>query len=137
MTDKEIRSGEAATAQKQADEALRESETKHHAMIDQSLPGITISDEHGNVDNWNKSVTSIAGIQQRDAIGGPFWEIQSRLIPDEQKSPELLEQLQNIQKSTIESRMDWPGESREQTIIRADGTRKVVQDPSFICNIFK
>jgi diguanylate cyclase (GGDEF)-like protein/PAS domain S-box-containing protein len=120
------------TKRKRAEEALLESETKYHAMIDQSLDGITILDEHGNVDDWNRVMTSITGIQQRDAIGRPIWEIQSRLIPDEQKTPELLEQLQNAQKSIIELKMDWPGESREQTIICADGTRKVVQDSSFI-----
>ena len=53
MTDKEVRSGEAAIVQKQMEDALRESETVFHAAIEQSLDGITISDEHGHVQTWN------------------------------------------------------------------------------------
>jgi len=75
---------------------------------------------------------SITGIQQRETIGRPLWEIQLQLIPDEQKTPELLGQLQNGLKNILESKMDWPGESREQEIIHVNGTHKLVQDSSFI-----
>ena len=132
MTDKEVRSGEAAIVQKQMEDALRESETVFHAAIEQSLDGITISDEHGNVQTWNKSMTSITGIQERDAIGRPVWEILTRVIPDEQRTPKLLQQLQTGLKSILRSRTGWQWESREQTIICADGSRKVVQGSSFI-----
>ncbi len=120
------------TARKQAEAALRESEEKYHALVEQSLDGIMISDEHGNIVVWNKSMESITGIQQCDTIGRPLWEVQSRLIPGEQKTPELLEQLQNGLKNLLESKMDWSGEMREQVITCVDGTHKVLQDSSFM-----
>lgn len=101
-------------------------------LIEQSLDGIIISDEHGNIATWNSSMESITGIQKHDTIGKPLWEVQSRLIPVEQKTPELLEQLQSGLKNILELKMDWPGESREQMIACTDGTRKTVQDSSFI-----
>jgi len=126
---------EDITERVQAEEALSASEEKHRALIEQSLDGIVISDEHGNVAVWNKSMESITGIQQRETIGRPLWEIQLRLIPDEQKTPELLGQLQNGLKNILESKMDWPGESREQEIIHVNGTHKVVRDSSFLTRV--
>jgi len=68
------------------------------------------------------------------------------LIPPEQNTPELLEQLQAGFKSAVESATGWPGESREQEMMHADGTCRVVQDSSFIvrtestvrfCSVFR
>ena len=106
-------------------------DSKYKALIEQSLDGIVLTDERGNIDIWNSGMVTITRIQQSDAIGRPLWEIQSRLIPEEQETPELLEQLRNGLKFILESKIEWPGESREQLIVCADGTRKVVQDSSF------
>ncbi len=120
------------TDRKLAEEALHASEEKHRTLIEQSIDGIVISDEHGNVSVWNKSMESITGIQQCETIGRPLWEIQLRLIPVEQKTLELLGQLRNILKNLLESKMGWLGEPREQTIIDVNGTHKVVQDSTFL-----
>jgi len=120
------------TGRNLAEEALHASEEKHRMLIEQSIDGIVISDEHGNVSVWNKSMESITGIQQCETIGRPLWEIQLRLIPVEQKTLELLGQLRNILKNLLESKMGWLGEPREQTIIDVNGTHKVVQDSTFM-----
>jgi len=106
--------------------------SKYKALIEQSRDGIVLSNEQGNIEVWNKSMVTITGIQQSDAIGRPVWEVQSRLIPEEQKTPELLEQLhQNSLKMLLKSNIKWVGGLREQLLVCADGTRKVVHHSSF------
>ena len=107
-------------------------DSKYKALIEQSLDGIVLTDEQGNIEVWNKSMVTITRVQQSDAIGRPLWEIQSRLIPEEQKTPELLEQIRNGLKFILESKIEWPGESMEHLIVCSDGTRKVVQHSSFV-----
>ena len=111
---------------------LRECEGKYRAIIELPTDGIIISDKDGNVDVWNAGMVSLTGIAEKDAIGLPLWKGQSRLIPKELATPELLEQLRNGYRHILEAKIDWPGESREQMIACADGTRKIVQDSSFL-----
>jgi len=120
------------TERKLAGEALRMNEEKCRTLIEQSTDGIVISDEHGNIALWNKGAESITGLNACDIIGSPLWKVQAQLIPDEIKTPELLEQLRTGIENIIKSKIDWQGESREQTIICADGRRKTVQDSTFI-----
>ena len=74
----------------------------------------------------------ITGIQQCEVVGKLLWNVQAQLISEEQKTPELLEQLRCSFKNIIESKENWAGESREQSITRSNGERKIVQDSSFI-----
>ena len=106
--------------------------SKYNALIEQSHDGIVLTDTQGIIDIWNKGMVAITGIKPSDAIGMPLHEVQCRLIPEEQKTPELVEQLRNGLKNILASKEEWPGESREQLIVCADGTRKVVQDSSFL-----
>ena len=107
-------------------------DSKYKALIEQSLDGIVLTNEQGHITLWNNAMATITGIKPGDAIGMPLHEVQCRLIPEEQKAPELLEQLRNGLKNILASKAEWPGESREQLIVCADGTRKVVQDSSFL-----
>jgi len=117
---------------KQAENDLRESEEKYRAIIEQSHDGVFISDELGNVAIWNNSMETITGIRQQDAVGKSLYEIQVQLIPDEQVTPELLEKLRDNLENILKSKTNWQGDAWDQEIKCADGTRKVVQDTSFI-----
>ncbi len=117
---------------KKTEETLRESEEKFRTHVEQSLDGIIISDEQGNVAIWNKSMESVTGILHREIIGKPIWELMYRLTPDEQKTPVLFENLKNFVKNILESKNSWPGMSGENTIKCADGSHKIVQENSFI-----
>jgi len=114
------------------DRELAESEEGYSALVQQSSDGIVVTDEDGAIAVWNSSAASLTGIDEVVAVGSLIWEIQARMIPEEQKTPELLEQLQTGFKSAVESPTDWHGGSREQEIVHADGTRRVVKDSSFI-----
>jgi PAS domain S-box-containing protein len=124
--------GRDISESKQMEEALRASEEKYRTLVEQSIDGITISDEQGNTALWNKSMESITGLNACDTIGVPLWKVQAQLIPDEIKTPELLEQLRAGVEIIFNSKNDWRGGSRVQTIICADGKRKTVQDSTFI-----
>jgi two-component system, cell cycle sensor histidine kinase and response regulator CckA len=79
MTDKEIRSGEAAIVQKQADNALRESKRAEEALrenrrqltdIIEFLPDATLAiDKKGHVIIWNKAIEKMTGIPAAEMIG--------------------------------------------------------------------
>ena len=99
--------------------------------LNQASDGITISNSVGDVEIWNKGMESLTGIPNFDAIGKPLWEVQSKLIPPEQLTPELLEQIRVSIDSVIKLPTAWQGEKREQEIICQDGTHKIVEDTSY------
>ena len=125
---------EDITDRKLAEEKIRESEERYRSNIEQSLDGILISDEHGDIAIWNNSMASITGIQRYEAIGRPIWEIMYQLVPDENKSPELQKTIKDTLNNIFELKIDWTGDSREQVIQCPDGTRKDVQESSFVIN---
>jgi PAS domain S-box-containing protein len=79
MTDKEIRSGEAAIVQKQADDALRERKRTEEALrenrrqltdIIEFLPDATLAiDKEGRVIIWNKAIEKMTGIPAAEMVG--------------------------------------------------------------------
>ncbi len=79
------------TDRKQAEVALRESEAKFRAIIQQSSEGIMLLDEQGRIIEWNPAQAQITGISQAEALGQPAWEIQARQAPDAYRTPERIE----------------------------------------------
>ena len=116
----------------QAERALQEKEIKYRSFIDQSHEGFILTDEKGKIIIWNTGMVTITGIAQDEAIGMPVWEIQSWLIPQEQVTQKLLDQIQNRLKDILESKMEWTGEVREQIIQCPDRTRKTISESSFL-----
>ena len=70
MTDKEIRSGEVAIVQKQADDALRESEIKYRTLIEMTGTGYLILDSQGRVLDANQEYVRLSGhTEVHDILG--------------------------------------------------------------------
>ena len=70
------------TARKNQEKALKESETKFRNIIEQSLDGISLVSEQGEVIEWNLACENITGIKSSVAIGKPIWTLVSRLKPE-------------------------------------------------------
>ncbi len=62
------------TEWKHAEEALRESEEKFRAIIDQSFQFIGLMNTDGTLIEANRSALAFAGISESDVINRPFWE---------------------------------------------------------------
>ena len=101
-------------------------------IIEQSRDGIMVTDGNGNIEMWNKGLEILTGINRRDAIGLPAWQVQMRLIPDKLKTPEIIEQVKAGVKNILESKQEWKGQESEQEIQCAGGKHKFVQTSSFI-----
>ena len=101
-------------------------------IIEQSLDGIMVTDENGNIDIWNKGMELITGINRCDATGLPAWQVQLQLFPDKLKIPELIEPVKAGEKNILESKQEWKGQEKE--IQCADGTTKFIQTSSFTIN---
>ena len=74
------------TERKQMEEALRESEVKYRAIIEQAHEGILLTDEQGTIIEWNQTQEAITGVPRTEAVGQAVWEIQARLTLPEQRA---------------------------------------------------
>jgi PAS domain S-box-containing protein len=121
------------TERKQAEEALRKSEAKIRSVIEQSLDGIVLTDEQGVVIEWNRGEEEVTGIERKDALGKPVWDLQGRSIPGERGAvPSTREGLRS---QTIEflrtGEAPWANRLLENELQRPDGTCRVVQSVTF------
>ena len=69
------------TANKYAEQALKESETKFKEIINQINDGITVFDEQGTIIVWNKGAEKITGIKAIDAINKNIVDVRYQMAP--------------------------------------------------------
>jgi len=79
---------EHALSKIRADEKIRESERKFHAVFDQAYQFIGLLSIDGRTLEANRTALAFAGIEEADVIGRPFWE-----TPWWAHSPELQEKI--------------------------------------------
>lgn len=58
----------------EADEAIRESERKFHAVFDQTYEFIGLLSIDGRLLKANKTALDFCGVEEADVVGRPFWE---------------------------------------------------------------
>jgi PAS domain S-box-containing protein/putative nucleotidyltransferase with HDIG domain len=120
------------TTRKRAEEALRESEKKFRALVEQNSEGVVLSDEQGRVIEWNAAQERSSGIPREEALGRPVWELQYRLLLPEQQRPAFLE----VMKEKV-GRILQTGQSPtfyqpfEVSICKPDGNRVLIQQTAF------
>ncbi len=59
---------------KRAEEALRESERRFHAIFDQTFEFVGLLSPDGTVLEANQTALKFRGLERRDVVGRPFWE---------------------------------------------------------------
>jgi PAS domain S-box-containing protein len=85
------------TDRRRAGEMLRQSEEKFRNIVEYSAAGIVLTDEFGDIIEWNRSQEKMTGLKREEVLGLPLWEIQYRLVPQAKRNPEI----QNMLKSSI------------------------------------
>jgi len=121
------------TAQKQAQEMIRESEAKFRSLVDQSVDGVVLVDQSGVVIEWNHGEEQITGIPRSEAIGSYFWEIQQRIMFPERRSVLTTDHLRLAFFNTfITGQSPQLGRAFEANIVSATGERKVILQTAFL-----
>jgi len=117
---------------KQVESALRESEEKFRATLEQSMDGILITDGDFNIIEWNATQTAIYGYTREEMLGRPLWEFQFATLPEEKKSPVVFEDMKQrllgMHTSSDIARMHSLHDFEVQC---KDGQHKTVQISSF------
>jgi diguanylate cyclase (GGDEF)-like protein/PAS domain S-box-containing protein len=68
--------GRDITERKQAEEAVRESESKFHSVITESADGIVLTDESGRIIEFNNAIERIACHKRETVLGQFLWDFQ-------------------------------------------------------------
>ncbi len=55
-------------------------------VLKQSREGILVTDESGLLIEWSQGMETILGVQAKDVLGKPVWDIQTKFIPEDRKS---------------------------------------------------
>jgi PAS domain S-box-containing protein len=63
-------------------EALRVSEEKFRLLVENSIDGIALVNEHGIVVEWNRGREQMTGLRREEVVGCPAWEVVNQLLPD-------------------------------------------------------
>ena len=118
--------------QVQAEEALRQSEQLLRSFVDQSLDGIALTDEQGQVIEWNPTMEQITGLPAMETIGRPIWELQLLLDGDVDAAAGYRAQIGDRFRELLRSgQAPWLGQLMERTYVHPDGARRVVQGVVF------
>ncbi len=118
---------------KRAEEALRESEEKFRAMIEQASEGFALIDEQGRIIEWNHAKERIWGFTRDEVLGCPFYDVQFQAVVPERRTPERYEALKAITLEALRTGQS-PIFNRliEGELCRPDGQRVVIQQSIFL-----
>lgn len=84
---------ENITERKRIEDAVRESEEKFRSVIEQSIEGMILSDEHGVITNYNSAAERITGVGRQELLGRQMWEAHHIILKN---SPEVMKRMGDI-----------------------------------------
>ena len=117
---------------KNAENALRESETKFRTMIENMSDGLLLLDEQGRVIEWNKAQELLTGLGRNDVLGETAWDVQFKFMPERQRDKATYQiTIENIQKLISGGRIDHPNRPFETAIQSVQGDVKTIQQTLF------
>jgi PAS domain S-box-containing protein len=120
------------TGRKQAEAALRESESRFRSVIEQASDSIALCDEQGNIVAWNSASEQLTGLKRTDVVGRPIWDVQFALLPEVHRTPDLYEQIHSTVIQALHTgQAPWLNQTTEGEIQHSDGTRRYVQQSVF------
>ncbi|MFA6232744.1 MAG: PAS domain S-box protein [Bacteroidota bacterium] len=125
--------GRDITEEQRAKIVLMRGEEKFRGIIENATDGIMLMDEHGKFIEWNPSMEQITGIPKQEALGSFSWDILFRLVTDEEKQSEGVDE-GNKQRalSYLESGdTQWLNKLSQRWIQRPDGGRRCIEVVSF------
>jgi PAS domain S-box-containing protein len=127
-----LSSGRDISARKQAEQELRESESRFRGVIQQSVDGIVLADERGVVIEWNRGQERITGLSSKKVLGKTLWNVTYDLKVPEERSKENFHQIQTgMMEMMISGKSENSSRAIEHVILRPDGVMSTLQTIMF------
>ena len=129
---------EDITERKLTELAVKESELKLRRIIEQSRDGITLTDEHGLIIEYNNGAEAIFGVSRDKAIGMCIWDFQALHDMGLRDDPERLAKVKLMILKVLKTGiLSEASHLRETDIVRSDGTLRSIQVSNFSINTEK
>ena len=119
------------TSVRRATEALRASEERFRALLEQSAEGVLVLDEEGVITEWNLAMARITGVPGEAARGRSGWDLMLELAVPGDGGPERLELLRRATQVGPQGEEPAHAQRAEVSIRRLDGEVRRVQQTAF------
>ncbi len=107
----------------------RENESKFRNIVENSVDGITLTDENGLVVEWNRGQENISGLSRDEVLGRPVWDVYYQIICDEEKTPHMAADIQKATQDFLETGKPLQREATQEfTLQRPNGERCTIQN---------
>jgi len=117
---------------KQAEASLRESEAKFRSFVEQSTDCFLLTDEQGNIIEWNRSFEALSGLSRAQAVGRKVWDAQWEMVPQELQTADRRARIEQVLKQTIQTGVQpFAGRLTEGLVQARSGERRIVQQRAF------
>lgn len=109
-----------------------------NGFIDNSLDGMAIIDNEGEVVKWNQAIEKITDISEKAAMGQKIWNIQFKLVPKDRRTPIFFDSVKNIVIEALETGKTPHNKKYHQTTIETiNKSKKIIEELSFSINTEK
>jgi PAS domain S-box-containing protein len=113
---------------KRMEDRLRETESRFQSIMEQSSEGIVLTDEAGNVIEWNRAQEEITGRPRSEVLGRFLWDVIQELAPANDTSARSREELKHWTAEICRTGEIAPSHRlHEHEFMRRDGARRFLQ----------
>ena len=115
-----------------AEEALRASEARFRAIVEQSVSGLVLTDGQGLVTEWNPALAEMTGLPWEEVMGRPIWEVHARLIADPMQGERMTGTVRAVVEAFFRTGdAAWLHRRMERKVRRPDGSERVLSSEYF------
>jgi len=112
------------SARKRMEDRLRETESRFQSIMEQSSEGIVLTDEAGNVVEWNRAQEEITGRPRSEVLGRPLWDVVQELTPTGRGHQALRQWAAEVYRT---GEIASSQRLHEHEFVRRDGARRYLQ----------